>query len=86
MNVSHGGSRHIISRGALIQRLNRHLAKDGERVRKSRGAKNISDLGDYYIVDANKEVVIYPHLRFSDLVAMARDAGLLAGSEEVSDD
>ena len=46
-----------VTERALAQRINRKLAKDGQKLRKSRSGGELSNLGEYYIVDILKNVV-----------------------------
>ncbi len=40
-----------MTESALSRRVNQVLAKDGERLRKSRGERAIQELGDYYVMN-----------------------------------
>ncbi len=53
---------------ALIKRINRRLAKDGEVLRTSRAL--YSDLGPWYIINQNNVVVAW---RIDDLAALAAE-------------
>ena len=41
-----------ITERALVQRLRRALAKEGERLLANRGGHGAAEVGDYYIVDS----------------------------------
>jgi hypothetical protein len=61
-------------RKALIQRIRRHLAKQGEQLRTCRrGSRYWPDLGDYYTVDSDLNVVVDKHF---DVEEFAREHGL----------
>jgi hypothetical protein len=63
---------------ALLQRLNRALAKDGQKICKSRG----SELGPYYTVDLARGAVVTKEL---DIIRFAREVGILREWEAVAD-
>jgi hypothetical protein len=62
---------------AFMQRLNRHLGKEGKSVMKVR------QQDDYYILDTEKNELIKTKLSASKLEQMARDLGLIQAWEEV---
>ncbi len=72
-----------VSRRALIARLNRHLKKDGECLRTSRGERARQDLGDYFVIDVSKNHVINKDVDLEDL---GRELGVLAAFEKLTDD
>lgn len=43
---------------AVLQRINRKLAPESQVVRKTRGSRAIQDLGEYYLLDWNRNVVL----------------------------
>jgi hypothetical protein len=47
-----------VSQRALIQRINRVLAKDNQHLKAARGRYWRSSLGDYYIVDPTKNFMV----------------------------
>jgi hypothetical protein len=62
-----------ISERALLQRLNRKLNAEGEIVKKTRpNSKSHTTLGDYYLLDVNKNFVVQLNLTASDLETMGR--------------
>lgn len=63
-----------ISKGALLQRINRLLAENHEMVRKTKRGKWHDELGDYYIVDYDHNVVIERHV---DLMKKGRELGVI---------
>lgn len=73
-----------VSERAVLQRLNRHLKKDGEMVRKTRaGSRAYQDLGPYHAVDLSQNIVTRLNV---DIEAWAREAGVLAAWETLVSD
>jgi hypothetical protein len=58
---------------ALVQRLNRHLIKDWEKIRKVRPGRYEFELGDYYIIDVYRNLILEKNLNTYDLVEMAEE-------------
>ena len=50
-----------VSMAALMARINRKLAHDGERFKASRSAGEFDNLGDYYTVDLSMNAVVGKH-------------------------
>ena len=71
-----------VSMRALIQRINRRLAKDGERLHRYRGGQWSTDLGEFYIVDEYRNFLVRGHV---DLAALGRELGVLQEWEGVAD-
>lgn len=69
-----------ISERALVQRINRALAKDGETLRKARSAQTAASVGEYFILDTTKNSVARTDV---DLVALGRKLKVLAPYERV---
>jgi hypothetical protein len=66
-----------VSTRALIARINRKIAKDGEQLRKMRGpARMLSPT--YYVVDIQHNFVVS---EFSDLEGFGRECGVLRAWE-----
>jgi hypothetical protein len=65
---------------ALIQRINRKLAKDERLLKRSRGARTVQNLGDYYLIDVNRNLVVDHQV---DPEALARELGVIAPWEKV---
>lgn len=59
-----------ITERALIQRINRRLAKEGERLCASRPRER-ANLGNYHTIDVNRNTVEAYHI--DDLEAWARE-------------
>lgn len=70
-----------VSLRALIQRINRKLAPEFEQLKATRGQRAINDLGDYYILDFNRNCVI---ASFVDVEELAKKLGCLGAAEFVS--
>ena len=72
-----------ISQGAAVKRINRALAREEYRwlrVRKTRPPA-ISDLGDYYLLDLNRNAIVDHHL---DLTDLAKEHKVLGQLEAIS--
>ena len=67
-----------ISERAAIQRLNRVLAKDGEMLKKSRPSKFFNELGEFYLLDIERNFIVEKDV---DLEALAREHKALAAWE-----
>lgn len=72
-----------ISMRALLQRINRTLAKDGQVLKKSRSEKMICSVGEYFIVDLKSSCIICQNENPIDL---GKKIGALKPYEEVSDE
>jgi len=68
---------------ALIQRINRKLAKDGQVLKKLRGERWRTDLGEYYVVDLANNALKTWHV---DLVAFAKELQVISPWEEVREE
>jgi hypothetical protein len=68
-----------VSRPALMARINRKLAHKEEKLRTSRSAGEKSNLGEFYIIDWRRNIVIDSH---NDPVDLARELGVLAAWED----
>jgi hypothetical protein len=74
-----------VSVRALIQRLNRKLKSDDTIVKKTRpDSRAWSDLGDYYVLDLNRNLIVDRRLDVDDLEKMGREKKVLADWERVS--
>lgn len=69
-----------VSERAIVARLRRALAKDGETLRKSRTPRTVSDLGDYFTVGRGNNTVVR---RGIDVETLARELGVLDPFEEI---
>jgi hypothetical protein len=72
-----------VTKRALVQRLSRALAKEGEGLRKSRGTQAHLDVGEYYAFDLSKNVITRKHF---DLEELGRKLGVLEPFEALSDE
>jgi hypothetical protein len=68
---------------ALVQRINRKLAKEGEKLKASRGGRDVAAVGDYYLVDLEANAVCGT---FVDPEVLGRKIGVLAQWEHVAED
>jgi hypothetical protein len=81
--------RNTVSERALIQRINRKIGGYdrgsctawGERLRKTRGDRAWSDLGSFYTIDWNSNVIGDTHI---NLEQYGREVGALAERESLS--
>lgn len=67
---------------ALIQRINRRLAKDYEQLRKNSSGRWATDLGEYYIVNYFNNFLVQGHV---DPEGLGRELGVLRDWEDVED-
>jgi putative component of toxin-antitoxin plasmid stabilization module len=73
---------------ALVQRIDRRLAKDDQRLGATRstreGMSNLRlNLGAYYVVDTNRNFVVATHVSPEDL---GRELGVLKDWEALTED
>ena len=71
-----------VSRRALIQRINRRLPED-EILKTSRGHMLRNNVGDYYILDVNRNFIVTGHV---DLEELGRKLEALFPYEHLEDD
>jgi hypothetical protein len=67
-----------VSGRALLQRINRALAKDDQIVKKTRPSKYFNELGDFYRLDTQVNGIIEKDV---DLEALGRKLSVLADWE-----
>ena len=65
---------------AIIQRINRVLAKDLQVLKATRGERAQLDFGDHYVLDQSRGFVVDTHV---DIEEMARGLGVLKDYEEL---
>jgi hypothetical protein len=68
---------------ALLQRINRALKKDDEMLKTTRGERGRSDLGDYYVLDLNRNFVTRHDV---DPEALGRKLGVLKDFEHIEEE
>ena len=71
-----------VSERALIQRINRVLASDDQKVVTTRGARAILDLGYYYVLDWRRNLAVQTDL---DLESFGRELGCLKPWERLEE-
>jgi hypothetical protein len=71
-----------ITMRALLQRINRQLAKHDEVLKTLRGQRYAQDLGQYYSVNYATNLIAATHV---DPVAWGRELGVLAAWEVVEE-
>jgi hypothetical protein len=67
---------------AIVQRINRALAKKGEQLRASRGDQARTELGDYYVIDLHRNTLVLYRV---NLDALGRKLGVLRPWERVEE-
>lgn len=70
-----------ITEKALSSRINRRLRHDERMLKKSRGERDRSELGDYYVVDMQMNLID----KHVDLCALGRELGVLREHESVAE-
>jgi hypothetical protein len=71
-----------VSERALIQRINRRLAHDGEKLRKNSNPRHLMDMGWYYVVDVWNNWFVASHVNLEQL---GREVGALHPSEQLAE-
>ena len=74
--------RVTVSTRALVQRINRKLAQEGEQLKATRGGQAQIDLGDYYLLDLRLNAVVGKNI---DPERLGRELGVLAKWEILTD-
>jgi hypothetical protein len=69
-----------VSMRALVQRINRKLAADGELLKKARSEATRQEAGDYFIIDVNRNMLM---AKYVDPEALGRELGVLKQWERV---
>jgi len=69
-----------ITTKGLIQRINRKLAREGQKLRTTRGMQMHIDVGDYWIQDISGNYVAD---KYVDPVELGRKLGVLGPSDVV---
>ena len=72
-----------ITMRALVQRVNRRLAKEEKILKKARGREELACFGDYYVLDYAANEIFDDHV---DRLALARELGVLHGWETVAEE
>ena len=74
----------VVTEQALIRRINRKLAREGqfgEQLHKYRGGHSLIDLGNFYVIDRDTGGLVQTHV---DLEEYGREVGALVKSEELA--
>lgn len=79
----HKNHRASVGRRALIQRINRALAKRGDLLKTTRSDKWRNELGDYYTVDLQQNTVVEKHV---ELESLGRKLKVLADYERLEEE
>ena len=69
-----------ITTRALVQRINRALAEDDEVLKAPRGEKALQELGQYYVLDFNRNAVTRKDV---DIEELGRSLGVLKAFEKL---
>jgi hypothetical protein len=69
-----------VSMKALLARINRKLAGQGEQLKAARSARARLDCGDFYIIDTRENALVGRNV---DPVAMGRELGVLRAWEQI---
>jgi len=72
--------RVLVSKRALIQRINRRLVREGEKLYATRGRKSFQDLGEFYIIDVGRNFVAQKDV---DLEELGRELKVLSPWEKL---
>lgn len=75
----------MLTQDAVIKRINRALSSRGkeyERVKKARGEKLRSEVGEIYRLDINRNLILEKHINVEQF---ARELGVLAESETIAE-
>jgi hypothetical protein len=72
-----------VSLRAVLQRINRKLAKEEEVLKKTRGQAALADVGAYYVLNWRRNTIEQWHV---DPTTLAQQLGALAGWETVKED
>jgi hypothetical protein len=70
-----------VSMRALVQRVNRQLAKKGEQLRAARGEGARQDVGDFFIISVAENILVRKEVNLEEL---GRELGVLQPWESVA--
>lgn len=70
-----------VSERAVIQRINRKLRPHDEMLRKSRGGRAMQSVGDYYVVNFDRNYIAQQDV---DVEGLARELAVLKPWEKVT--
>ena len=71
-----------ITTRSLLQRINRKLAPEGRLLKATRGTRSLPELGEYYVLDTHRNIIINKHV---DPIELAKKLGALRPYEKVAD-
>jgi len=74
-------SQKSVTMTALISRINRKLKPDHETLKVTRGERLRQNVGDFYVLDVNRNCIVQQH---SDPERLGRELGVLKDYEEVA--
>jgi len=64
----------LVTMRAVIQRINRKLKPDSEKLKMTRGERMRQEVGDYYVIDFKQNWITHKHVSPEQ---KARDLGVL---------
>lgn len=70
-----------ITTSALVKRINRRLARVGQRLRTTRGIQMLLDVGEYYVIDVSGNFIVE---KFVDIEQLAQRLGVLRPWEQAA--
>ncbi len=70
----------MVAERAVVQRINRALAKRGQKLIKSKGPRQVAELGCWHIADEHQGEIVANNV---DLTEIARQEGALASYEAI---
>jgi len=73
----------LVSKNAVIARINRNLWHGGGVLEKSRGERVRISIGDYYVLNVNHNFIFRHHV---NVEVLARELGVLEEWEQVEDE
>lgn len=72
-----------VTERAIVQRINRRLKPDLLQLKKCRDGRWHDELGDYYLLDLNRNSIDEKHV---DLATMAKELKVISDFEQVKND
>ena len=69
-----------VSLGAVLQRINRKLKDDGQKLKPARSVRMMQEVGAYYVLDTSSNGILHKGV---NVEKFAREAGVLEPWEEV---
>lgn len=70
----------LVAERAVVQRVNRSLAKRGQKLIKSKGPRQVAELGTWHIADAHQGEIVAKNVNLTEI---ARQESALASYEAI---